>query len=115
MCIECSLGATFSIMLCIKDRKVWKKGHSLQFAGSKCPTCGEPGKDMGFRWRPPRLTNKQAWTRIEAGDYLWELPKNYVGPKTWSGDVLNLAKKKQGSGLKKYPKFMRRRGYVGTY
>lgn len=93
MCYECKM---FGVgpFLCVKDRKVWK-GHNT------CPTCGEYGIKMGFKWRAPRLTNKTAWSRIEAGDYQWETPKNFVGQPTWDGDKLNLAKKKPG-GLGRY-------------
>lgn len=91
MCYECRMfgaGPT----LCIVDRKVWK-GHGA------CPTCGQPGIAMGTKWRAPRLTDEAAWRRVEAGDFLWERPVNYVGQRTWTGDRLNLAKKKpQGFG-----------------
>lgn len=69
-------------MLCAKDRKVWKHYRfawsmmePISMSSIKCPTCSEPGRDMGTKWRAPKLTNKKAWARIDQEDFLWENPK----------------------------------------
>lgn len=82
--------------MCVQDRKVWK-------GDSNCPTCGECGKYMGPRWRPPTVDNKKAWKRIERGDYEWDkraIRRKAIKDRLWALDfraaMRERARKNQG-------------------
>lgn len=71
MCFECDIERTHHVFLCVPCRKVWKKPGWF-VVDADCPGCGESGKNMGTKWRAPKLSNTKAWKLIEAGDYLWD-------------------------------------------
>lgn len=38
----------------------------------ECPHCGEPFRNMGTKWRPPKKNNEIAWKLIAQGNIWWD-------------------------------------------
>jgi tRNA(Ile2) C34 agmatinyltransferase TiaS len=74
--------------LCAPCRRVAKRNWFISGETPVCPSCREPMRNMGTRWRAPGRLNRRAWAAIDRGEYLWDRKarkQRHRRQQTWRG------------------------------